>query len=88
MMFGEFASYFSSAVRVMGIKGIRRSINLTSQTLSPTQLNSIFTNLGGVTEYGGSTINITNVWGATTGADFGPTADRTIATNKGWTVIG
>lgn len=88
MMFGDFSSYFSSAVRVMGIKGIQRSINLTSQTLSPTQLNNIFTNLRGVTVYGGSTINITNVWGATTSSAFGPTADRTIATNKGWTVIG
>lgn len=88
LMFGDFSSFFTSAVRVMGIKGIRRSINLSNQTLSPTQLNSIFTNLGGVTVYGGSTINITNVWGATTGAAFGPTADRTIATNKGWTVIG
>jgi hypothetical protein len=28
------------------------------------------------------------VWGATTGAAYGVTCDRSIATSKGWTIIG
>jgi hypothetical protein len=75
-------------IRVLGLKGLQRSIDLTNMTLSPTELNTFFTNLGGVTLYGGSTINITNVWGATAGAGYGVTCDRSIATSKGWTIIG
>lgn len=53
----------------------------TFNTLSATELNRIFTNLGGVTSVGTCTINITNNWGAAF-------CDRTIATAKGWTVTG
>jgi hypothetical protein len=75
-------------IRVLGLKGLQRSIDLSNMTLSPTELNTFFTNLGGVTLYGGSTINITNVWGATAGAGYGVTCNRSIATSKGWTIIG
>jgi len=84
-MFGDDVQ---TGVRVMGIKGFRRSLTLQNMVLSPTELNRIFTNLEGVTAVGGATINITGVWGATASAAFGRTADRTIATNKGWTVVG
>lgn len=84
------ASFFNNQeqIKIIGLKGLKRSINLTNMTLSPTELNRFFTNLGGVTLYGGSTITITGVWGATTGAAYGVTCDRSIATNKGWIIIG
>jgi hypothetical protein len=58
----------------------RRSISYANMVLSGTELNSIFTNLADVTGIG-ATITITNNWGSAT-------CDRTIATSKGWTVIG
>lgn len=88
---GPFMSSFfnnQEQIKIIGLKGLKRSINLTNMTLSPTELNRFFTNLGGVTLYGGSTITITGVWGATTGAAYGVTCDRSIATSKGWTIIG
>jgi hypothetical protein len=83
-------SFFNNQeqIKIIGLKGLKRSIDLTSMTLSPTELNRFFTNLGGVTLYGGSTITITGVWGATTGAAYGVTCNRSIATSKGWTIIG
>ena len=51
----------------------------TSPGLDTAALNTIFTNLG--TAAGAQTINITGCAGAAT-------CDRTIATNKGWTVTG
>lgn len=81
---GPFLSMFAGSdfsIKVGTLSGTRRSIDYSNCTLSPTELNNIFTNLGGVTVYGGATITITNNWGAAS-------CDRTIATAKGWTVTG
>jgi hypothetical protein len=58
----------------------RRSVSYANMILSATELNSIFTNLADVSGTG-ATITITNTWGSAT-------CNRTIATSKGWTVIG
>jgi hypothetical protein len=53
-------------------------VDIQYNTLTNIQLNTIFTALPTVT---GKTINITGCTGAAT-------CDKTIATNKGWTVTG
>ncbi len=73
-------------IRRATMENVRKSLNFTGSAssgcvLSPTELNRIFTGLGGVTSQGTCTINITNNWGAAA-------CDRSIATAKGWTVTG
>jgi hypothetical protein len=58
--------------------GTKTSISYTSNKLSATELNAIYTALATVV---GQTITVTGNWGAATD-------NPTIATSKGWTVIG
>jgi surface protein len=58
---------------------ISTSVITVNRALTASALNEIFTNLG--TAAGSQTITITNCLGAAT-------CDRTIATAKGWTVVG
>lgn len=58
----------------------RRSISYAGLSLSASELNSIFRGLADVSAHG-ATITITNNWGTAL-------CDRTIATSKGWTVVG
>ena len=77
-----FTSMFSgcTALTQIGIYGFRYSIDISGCNLDAAALNAFFTQAG--TAYNASqTITITGNPGATT-------CDKTIATNKGWTVTG
>jgi len=58
--------------------GMKVSFDIVETSLGPTALNEVYTNLATVS---GQTLNVSNNWGVSND-------DRTIATNKGWTVIG
>ena len=72
--------YGCSSLTQIGIHGFTRSIDISGCLLDSDNLNAFFTQAG--TAYNASqTINITRNPGATA-------CDKTIATRKGWTVIG
>jgi hypothetical protein len=73
-------SELSISLRRATMQNTRRSISYAGLSLSATELNSIFTGLADVSSHG-ATITITNNWGTAT-------CNRTIATSKGWTVVG
>jgi hypothetical protein len=79
---GPFNGFFFGlgGLSKIDFKGLQKSINISNQTLSPANLNYLFDNLANVTGTG-ATITITNNWGTAQ-------CDRTIATGKGWTVVG
>lgn len=82
--FTSFAAgvFFPPSARVALMTGVgtTQGISYTGTHLSPTALNDVFRGLATVS--GGTyNINITGVWGSSG-------CDRTIATSKGWTVIG
>ena len=84
--FTRFSSLnYWSSIKVLGLTGTRASVNLRNAMLSATQLNDIFQGLsagrGGLTPGTIRTITINNNPGAAA-------CDRTIATNKGWQVLG
>lgn len=60
--------------------GVQKSINISNMVLCAANLNYLFENLANVTGTG-ATITITNNWGTAQ-------CNRTIATSKGWTVVG
>jgi hypothetical protein len=73
-------AFFPSSLRVGPVYNAGRSISYATTSLSPTALNEVFTGLATLSGVS-ATINITNVWGSSG-------CNRTIATSKGWTVIG
>lgn len=78
---GPLNGMFSAgSLRIGTMLNTRRSISYANMILSATELNSIFTNLADVSAHG-ATITITNNWGTAT-------CNRSIATSKGWTVVG
>ena len=79
---GAFNGFFTStpALQNLQFTGLQKSINISNQTLCAANLNYLFENLADVTGTG-ATITITNNWGTAQ-------CDRTIATGKGWTVVG
>lgn len=79
---GPFRSFFFQTAALQNVKftGLQKSIDISNQTLCAANLNYLFDNLADVTGTG-ATITITNNWGTAQ-------CDRTIATGKGWTVVG
>jgi surface protein len=71
---------------VKGITGFIYNISFLGCKLSATGLNDIYRSLGtvGASGSGTRTITVTNNWGASAGLGH----DTTLATSKGWTVVG
>jgi hypothetical protein len=80
--FTTFANGCSSLDRCITI--FRNSVGLQNCQLSKDALVEIFTNLTDRTSTTSATIDITGNWGATALTS----ADRLIATNKNWTIVG
>lgn len=72
--------YSNSLIKVR-LPNIRISFTVASNPLSATALNELFSDLFDLTDKPSQTITITGCTGAAT-------CDKTIATNKNWTVIG
>lgn len=64
-----------------GVLSISRAFSVANSGLTTDGLNAMFTSLPTAYNFGSEAITITNCPGAAT-------CDRTIATNKGWTLIG
>jgi surface protein len=79
---GNTSNMFNGCVSLETINGsgLRSSINLGGLSLSSGALNNIYTNLLSSGVSAGTTIVVTNNWGATS-------STTSIATNKGWTVV-
>ena len=71
---------------VKGITGFIYNISFLGCKLSATGLNDIYRSLGtvGASGSGTRTITVTNNWGASAGLGHTPS----LATSKGWTVVG
>jgi hypothetical protein len=74
------SAVISSPLSSLKLIGLQKSVNLANKNLCAANLNDIFENCANVTGTG-ATIEITNNWGSVQ-------CNRTIATSKGWTVVG
>ena len=77
----NFAAMFQncSSLQSAALNGTRYSIDYSNAMLSPAELDAIYTALG--TAAGAQTITVTGNWGTATD-------NPSIATAKGWTVVG